>query len=1400
MFKRVGATIVTIVMLLSMVSVFSSALSVPMGLTVELVDGEGNPLSSVMPGEALEAIVKVENPTSLSGMTVIGEYDTDLFESNGEIVVESYEIGGIDFHGLTAENNSVEVAAAWVAEDNVMLADGALLLTVPLKAKAEAALGEATISFRFYADGMKIKDAGGAVALDGAKYSDEPEDTTIFIGEEATTRLEVEAPANAEVGDTIEVVVNVKGYENNWATLSIIGSYNSDVLELVEDSVVFGTFKNSALMDGPIFQAENGKIAVVWVNENLVSKDAEFEALRLSFLVKDAGDANLSFSFKEDGIFGENNGQVTEGFDVDPVNKEIDIAIPPEGVGLKIETPTGVVKVGDVINIKVNVRDYEDAWAVMTIKGTYDATKLQLMDIVSEEFSDTVSNTEAVEEYSEGQLAVTWINKEAVVKGAEFEALTLTFLVLAEGDADLSFEFVPDGIKGANGADVSTDDYVTEAEQETISIESGEAKTHLDVRADKDSAREDEIVTVEVKVNNYESNWAVMTITGAYDPTEFKLLNYEFGDFTDGGLTQEPVFVDENGVMGITWINDNVVTKAASFTAMTLTFEVLNQGDGTGEFNFAFVPEGILDADGALITEGFSTDEAKDEVDLIPADGQTELSVSVDADSVEAGQTVTYTVSVKEYRDNWQTMTILANYDPAKLRFREAINKVTGFSGFEAEESQADPGTVGIAWFNTAPVVLGQEFEAVELVFEVVGTGEAEVSFKFEPEGLIVNKDPATGVVTYAPAGSFSEEPVSESVTLQASSMRTELEVSANSDLFEVGRDVTYTVGVQDYQNKWLAMTIVAEYDPEELSFNKDQTVSKITGDSAFKAFEFIDDPVAGTIKLVWLNDSPVALGESFEAVDLVFTTLKEGKAEVSFKFEKNGIIIEDPFTGEETYAPEISYDSNAVSKEIEVVAEIIRPSLEVVSEALAVLVNEKNSVALNLKDFNSRAQAISVRLYYEKDKVTITEEDVEALQIDGVDGVAYLNAEEGYIQINWEKATAMVGAENVALANISYIPTELGQVSFYATIEQWIEYDGVVKVPDLDYIKQSPTLDVAVELSFCDHIWNDTPVHKEGTTKHIYTCIIPDCGLTKEEDCSQQTRVVDPTCMDDGYTVYDCTVCGNSYVADIIQAPGEHGALILHYIAPTTTANGSIITQCDSCKEFVVPPYAGAVKKTLKAGHPFPDVQDPKSWYYDAVNFNKAFGVFGGDTAGNFNPTANITRGQLVTVLGRIIMAEAEKTMSDAEFNAFLNEQTSKVSGMDSTTGFTDLSGKYYERYAKLFAKWGIINGYPDGTFGGDKNITRQEMATLIKRFVEAYCGSTDNISFGTAASFKDSANVSGWAKDNVKWVGEVGLFQGDANKNYNPMSNATRGEIAVVIYRMLPVLEGICVCTLNH
>lgn len=1908
MFKRIGATIVTIVMLLSMASVFSSAESEPMKLQVEFVDAAtGNPLTTAAPGDKVKAVVTIHNPVALSGMAVAGTYSTAIFAPDGDPAINGFTVGENELAVEDASSNNGRILAGWVATTDVQPEDGATLMTVPLTVKADADFGEAEISFNFVESEMLIKGTGSdPVLLDAASYSAEPASKSITIDTATPTYLEVVAPATAVVGGEITVEVWVKDYAKNWSTLSILGSYNKNVLELDETSVIKGEFKNSEVVDESIFKNQDGTITAVWVNEQIVDNvDTEFKALTLTFNVKAQGDADLSFSFIEDGIFGaDDTDPITTGFSKELVEKEIVISNSTTPVGLEVEVEDPAdIKVGDTVTVKVNVKDYANAWSTMTIKGTYDKDKLELIgEPVAVDFKDTISGTEAViEDSTAGVLGVTWLNIEAVtMPNKDFTALTLTFKAKAEGDANLSFSFIPDGILDADGETVSADAFESAEKTATVAIGSAEIKTQLSVDAVEDSAKIGETVTVKVNVENYEDNWAAMTILGTYDAKKFELIEEEskFITFSDGGITDEPVVVYDDGKVAVTWLNDDAVVMADDpFTAMELTFKVMTGENTEGAFEFSFVPEGILDADGNEVPVGdFAADKASDTVSILPGDVTTTLAVTAESEEPYVGGEVTVRVNVQNYIGLWSAMTIQGRYDADKL----AVKKVTP-KGFQTEdidpEIQAENGEIKVCWANAEAVeTASPNFEALEIVFTIKKGGDAEFGFSFVPDGII----DAAG--EKAPASWYDTTEVIETIALDASAPAAELNVSVSSERAKVGEQITYTVNVQGYQGNWLAMSVFANYDQTKLKYIG--ATSSITGFEHFEA----DAAEPGTVKAAWMHSDTVALGSTFEAMQIVFEVLDEGDPNVSFAFPENGVIVKDPVTGNEIYAPEgtvsedaasapvtlfiptfLEIDGDAVAKEGEeytvdlklnsysdkwssfsaelnydatifAIEEIVPnsfggitptvdssvagkisvvipqgagnidaekenillsvkfktigysddvkfnasllevqtfdgnahvdmdpyeyvaaaeelsvdinkikvPQLTMVLEkgnamdegedgvlhlylkeynsewcsvpvvlnfdkdlirikesdivcnplggvdgevllradegkvvftwldrsniqddreqillasipfrayregvaefsaefvansvvtpnqnggfdvidpltyilkaedqtvtiadqyentdpmvvsigtAGEVIKNKKEAMTVTINNLNNRVQALSVKLFYDKSEVTIDQEDIDAWQSDDVTGVAILNEDEGYVHFILMAPEKISDESSLTLMNLYYTPKVEGEISFYAEIDQAIAFDEEPMVSVWDYEERSETVYVnvkaqpsltatadktnakigdtvkvtvsvndylnvwsgmsingsynkdllklesvtltdafgaankystvdeedgtfqafwsnatnitankefdaivltfkvidcgngtaefdlafgeiltdgttplipgqdyavnaeqvdAINIEICNHKWSNkvvhkdgtsgdaskhiltctkgcgivkevacsitktygkatcekpgtitykcavcgysetvnnpnvpalghkfdgTPVHKAGTKKHVYTCS-RGCGTTKEENCSYKTQVVQPTCLKDGYTIFTCTACGDQYTGNVVKAAGKHGALVLHYIAPTTKTNGSIITQCDTCKEYVVPPYAGAVKKTLEAGHPFPDVQDPTMWYYDAVNFSKAFEIFGGDDLGNFNPASNITRGQLVTVLGRIMMAEAEKTMSNAEFNAFLKAQTSKVSGMKSTSGFTDLGGKYYERYAKLFAKWGIVNGYPDGTFGGDKNITREEMATLIKRFVEAYRGSTANITFGNAATFKDFSKVSGWAKSNVEWVGKVGLFQGDTEKKYNPQSNATRAEIAVVIYRMLPVLKNICVCSLNH
>ncbi len=83
--------------------------------------------------------------------------------------------------------------------------------------------------------------------------------------------------------------------------------------------------------------------------------------------------------------------------------------------------------------------------------------------------------------------------------------------------------------------------------------------------------------------------------------------------------------------------------------------------------------------------------------------------------------------------------------------------------------------------------------------------------------------------------------------------------------------------------------------------------------------------------------------------------------------------------------------------------------------------------------------------------------------------------------------------------------------------------------------------------------------------------------------------------------------------------------------------------------------------------------------------------------------PNANISRAEVATIFFRLLTAEARDLYSK------------------TTCDFTDIKdGQWYTRAIATLANAGIVDGYPDGTFNPNAPITRAEMATIIARFAK--------------------------------------------------------------------------------
>ncbi len=114
-------------------------------------------------------------------------------------------------------------------------------------------------------------------------------------------------------------------------------------------------------------------------------------------------------------------------------------------------------------------------------------------------------------------------------------------------------------------------------------------------------------------------------------------------------------------------------------------------------------------------------------------------------------------------------------------------------------------------------------------------------------------------------------------------------------------------------------------------------------------------------------------------------------------------------------------------------------------------------------------------------------------------------------------------------------------------------------------------------------------------------------------------------------------------------------------------------------------------------------------AWYVTEVSTLARLGVFVGRTTDVFAPDAPITRAEFATVCARF-----------------------DQSGAAEDRDFSDIGGHWAEQYIRQAAALGWVQGYPDGTFGPDRPITRVEAVTMINRVLRRNPDSKDDLLSG--------------------------------------------------------------------
>ena len=127
-------------------------------------------------------------------------------------------------------------------------------------------------------------------------------------------------------------------------------------------------------------------------------------------------------------------------------------------------------------------------------------------------------------------------------------------------------------------------------------------------------------------------------------------------------------------------------------------------------------------------------------------------------------------------------------------------------------------------------------------------------------------------------------------------------------------------------------------------------------------------------------------------------------------------------------------------------------------------------------------------------------------------------------------------------------------------------------------------------------------------------------------------------------------------------------------------------------------------------------------AWYNNAVSTLSAMGIITGYPDGTFRPNTYITRAEFAAIAARFD-ADGDKTLA----------------------AFSDIANHWAKDEISVAYNNGWVDGYPDGTFGPQRNITRAETVTLVNRVLNRKPETEDDL-LPDMTTWTDNADKKAW------------------------------------------------------
>ena len=220
----------------------------------------------------------------------------------------------------------------------------------------------------------------------------------------------------------------------------------------------------------------------------------------------------------------------------------------------------------------------------------------------------------------------------------------------------------------------------------------------------------------------------------------------------------------------------------------------------------------------------------------------------------------------------------------------------------------------------------------------------------------------------------------------------------------------------------------------------------------------------------------------------------------------------------------------------------------------------------------------------------------------------------------------------------------------------------------------------------------------------------------------------------------------------------------------------------------------------------PFTDVE-ANDWFYEDVKKAYLSGLVKGVTDTEFEPNANIKRGDVAVIIDKLLTAVEESVNAFAATVRQGGGNCSDIAfGSNVKAAFEDVSDNdyYCSAIGRVVAN-GIMNGRSGSKFEPSEPMTRAELAAVGARTV-------DMLSVALSAALRKSVSpetsdglvptdvgAAAWYAEYVKRAYKYGIMQGYEDGTFRPDNFMTRAEAAAILNRVFRqvdiMLKGLAV-----